>query len=76
MTFGRVVVVTSIQLGMFVAPLVLARSGLLFGEAAGLVAIVGWFAVGLPLSYRVEDRVRRRGHSRQSNVLASTPSGI
>jgi hypothetical protein len=70
------VLVTSIQLGVFVAPLVIARAGLLFGDVAGLVAIVGWFVVGLPLSYAVADRVDRHRHSRHSNVLASTTSAI
>jgi hypothetical protein len=57
---GGLLLVTVIQLGIFLAPLVLARAGFMPGEAAGLAAIVCWFVIGMPLSYAVAGRVRRR----------------
>ena len=39
------------------------------GEVAGLTAILGWFVVGMPLSYAVVDKVRRR------NSLPASPEG-
>jgi hypothetical protein len=57
---GGLTLVTVIQLATFLAPLVLARTGFMSGEAAGLSAIVGWFVVGMPLSYAVADRMQRR----------------
>jgi hypothetical protein len=56
---GGLLLVTVIQLATFLAPLVLARAGFLSGEAAGLSAIVGWFVVGMPLSYAAADRMQR-----------------
>ena len=52
---GGLLLAAVIQLAIFLAPLVLARTGFLSGEVAGLTAILGWFVVGMPLSYAVVD---------------------
>ena len=57
---GAFLLATVVQLAIFLAPLVLAKAGLMSGEVAGLTAILGWFVVGMPLSYAVVDRVGRR----------------
>ena len=57
---GGLLLVTGIQLAAFLAPLVLARAGVIDGEIAGLAAITGWFGMGMPLSYAVGDKLRRR----------------
>lgn len=77
MTPGGLVLATVIQLGTFLAPLVLARAGLISGEVAGLVAIVGWFVVGMPLAFTVSDRLTRRKvlrASRERDRLTSIPA--
>ena len=66
MTAGGLVCSTVIQLGIFLAPLALARAGMISGEVAGLVAILGWFVIGMPLSYTVADTVARRRALRTS----------
>jgi len=63
---GGLLLVTGIQLGTFVAPLVLARAGVVDGEIAGLSAITGWFAIGMPLSYAVADKLRQRNALRMA----------
>jgi hypothetical protein len=77
-TPGGLVLATVIQLGTFLAPLVLARAGLISGEVAGLVAIVGWFVVGMPLAFTVSDSLARRRAlkaSRERDRLTSIPAG-
>jgi hypothetical protein len=64
---GGFVLATVIQLGIFVAPLALARGGVMDGEVAGLAAIVSWFVLGVPLSYAAGDTVRRRQARAVSN---------
>ena len=59
-----VVLPTVIQLGVFLTPLGLARQGFISGEVAFLTAIVGWFAIGMPLSYSATDHVRHWTASR------------
>jgi hypothetical protein len=66
---GGLLLAAVIQLGIFLAPLVLSRAGLMSGEAAGLTAILAWFVVGMPLSYAVVDKVQRR------NSLPASPEG-
>jgi hypothetical protein len=76
-TAGGLVFASTIQLGTFLAPLVVARAGLISGEIAGLVAIVGWFVVGLPLSIAaVETLAQRRAlqASRERDRLTSVPA--
>jgi hypothetical protein len=76
-TPGGLVLATVIQLGTFLAPLVLARAGSMSGEVAGLIAILGWFVVGMPLSYTVADKVARRRAlraSREGDRLTSIPA--
>ena len=48
MRSGGLLLVSGIQLATFVAPLVLARTGDVDGEIAGLLSITGWFAIGMP----------------------------
>ena len=77
MTPGGLVLATVIQLGTFLAPLVLARASLISGEVAGLVAIVGWFVVGMPMAFTVTDKLARRRASRASrerDPLTSIPA--
>ena len=62
--------VSGVQLAAFLAPLFLARTGEVGGEIAGLLSITGWFVVGMPLSYAVADRLRRRRALR----IASEPT--
>jgi len=64
---GGLLLVTGIQLGTFVAPLVLARAGVVDGELAGLSAITGWFAIGMPLSYAVADKLWQRNALRMAS---------
>lgn len=60
MTPAGLVLASAIQLGTFLAPLVLAHSGVMSGEVAGLVAIVSWFVIGMPLSCAAVDKASRR----------------
>ena len=60
MSPGGLLLVTGIQLAIFLAPLVLARAGVIDGEIAGLAAISGWFGIGMPASYAIADKLRRR----------------
>jgi len=64
--------VTGVQLGMFVAPLVVARAGFIGGEVAGLMAIAGWFLVGLPMSYSLAERAQLREARRRERGRAAT----
>ena len=66
-----ILLVIVVQLGMFLSPLLLARAGFVGGEAAALAAIVSWFVIGMPVSYAVADRVRRR-----KAALPSRPRAI
>jgi hypothetical protein len=80
-TAGGLVLATVIQLGVFLAPLVLAQAGFVSGEIAGLVAITGWFVVGMPLSYAVADNGRRRqalriAHERNRHASVSAGGAI
>ena len=44
------------------------RTGVVDAEIAGLSAITGWFAIGMPLSYAVADKVRQRNALRMARA--------
>jgi hypothetical protein len=73
-TPGGLVLASVIRLGIFLAPLILARAGFMSGELAGLAAIAGWFVVGTPLSYAAADTLRRRQALRVACERSPRPS--
>jgi hypothetical protein len=45
------ILLIAVQLAVFLGALGLGMAGTLSGEAAGCLAILAWFVLGLPLSY-------------------------
>jgi hypothetical protein len=69
---ASVVLLIVVQLAVFLGTLVLGIVGTLSGEAAGCLAIVVWFLIGLPSSYVAADyadvRLARREALRRQRL--------
>ena len=55
MSFGGLLTVIFIQLGIVLGPLALGVVGLISGGAACLASLGAWFLLGIPLSYSAVD---------------------
>jgi hypothetical protein len=56
---ASVVLLIAVQLAVFLGTLGLGIAGTLSGEAAGGLAILTWFIVGLPSSYAAADHAEK-----------------
>jgi hypothetical protein len=69
---ASVVLLIAVQLAVFLGTLGLGIAGTLSGEAAGCLAILAWFIVGLPSSYAAADysetRLARREAGRRGQL--------
>jgi len=75
---ASLVLLVAIQVFVFLGTLGLGIAGALSGEAAGCVAIVAWFVVGLPGSYAAADSLnvqlaRRDAASREALSPVQSP---
>lgn len=78
MRFGYLVSAAAIQLLVFFLPIGAGIAGLVSGGIAGVTAVIGWFVVGIPVSYAVVDAravrlARLSDRSHLSAVRTSVP---
>jgi hypothetical protein len=74
--FRDLLTAAAIQLVVFCLPLAAGIVGLISGGMAGLTAVLGWFALGIPLSYAAIDRAARaraQGRPRVASAPATLP---
>ncbi|MGB2718062.1 MAG: hypothetical protein WBC51_28000 [Vicinamibacterales bacterium] len=77
MRFGYLLTAAAIQLFVLFLPLAGGLVGLISGGLAGLIAVVGWFAVGIPLSYSAIDALAtRQEHAAERSKMPSPAARI
>lgn len=77
MRFGYLLTAAVIQLFVLFLPLAGGLVGLISGGLAGLIAVVGWFAVGIPMSYAAIDALAtRHAHAPERSKMPSPAATI
>jgi hypothetical protein len=71
--YEHLLTAAAIQLFVFFLPLGAGITGLLSGGLAGLTAVLGWFVLGIPLSYAAIDALAVRHSRAQEQGIAATP---
>jgi len=75
--FGYLLTAAAIQLFVLFLPLAGGLVGLISGGLAGLIAVIGWFAVGIPLSYAAIDAfATRHAHPPERSKMPSPAARI
>ncbi len=68
MRFGDLLTAAAIQLVVLLLPLAAGIIGLISGGLAGLLAVVGWFVIGVPVSYLAIDALAARRPSLEARA--------
>jgi hypothetical protein len=71
--FAHLLAAATIQVIVLFIPLVAGIADVISGGAAGFTAVVGWFLVGIPLSYAAIDRLTGRHGTPQNLRDTLTP---
>jgi hypothetical protein len=71
--FGYLLTAGAIQLFVLFLPLTAGIAGLISGGLAGLIAVVGWFVLGIPLSYTAVDALATRHARAQERSQLPSP---
>lgn len=76
MRFRDLLTAAAIQLVVLLIPLVAGMVGLISGGIAGLTAVLGWFVLGIPLSYAAIDRLAGRQARAQRRPQVAAPATL
>ena len=77
MRFVHLVSAAAIQVLVFFLPIAAGIAGLISGAIAVLLAVLGWFMVGIPLSYAVIDaRAARLARLVQRSPLSGVRTSV